>query len=207
MYKTKAPLQSEHSYDFVDQRTSSSGGGNSAAAWLQEYNPRMQPSSPRRSFGGSPEELSSRTAAELSPTDFSAPGGHPPEQPESFGGSSAPGVHRRSCRTATERLRRQQPGSSGGGLPPSSPRRSCRTATEASAAVRQLRRGELGGSPAAQLPEYNPFLLHVAVHGLQRVKAKVPFPQFFSTMAEITPTTSLYLLWKCQRLRHHLYDS
>ena len=45
----------------------------------------------------------------------------------------------------------------------------------------------------------NPFLLHVAVHGLQRVKAKVPFPQFFSTMAEITPTTSLYLLWKYQR--------
>ena len=39
----------------------------------------------------------------------------------------------------------------------------------------------LGGSPAAQLLEYNPFLLHVAVHGLQRVKAKVPFPQFLST--------------------------
>jgi hypothetical protein len=50
-----------------------------------------------------------------------------------------------------------------------------------------------------QLPECNPFLLHVAVHGLQRVMAKVPFPQFLSTMAEISPTTSLYLLWKCQR--------
>jgi hypothetical protein len=30
------PLQSEHSYDFVDQRTSSSGRGNSAAAQLRE---------------------------------------------------------------------------------------------------------------------------------------------------------------------------
>ena len=41
------------------------------------------------------------------------------------------------------------------GLPPSSPRRSCqgcrscRTAARASAAVRHIRRGELGGSPAA----------------------------------------------------------
>ena len=66
----------------------------------------------------------------------------------------------------------------------------------AGVAVQQLRHGELGGSPAAQLPEYNPFLLHVTVHGLQRAKAKVPFPQFFSTMDEISPTTSLYLLWK-----------
>ena len=133
-------------------------------------------------------ELSCRTAAELpapvlpacrrappaGPASFgvsSAPGVHPPELPESFGGRSAPGVHCRSCRNAAE----------------------------ASAAVRQLRRGELGGSSAFQLPEYNPFLLHVAVHGLQRVKARVPFPQFFSTMAEISPTTSLYLLWKYQR--------
>jgi hypothetical protein len=75
------------------------------------------------------------------------------------------------------------------------------------AAIRQLRRGELGGSSAAQLLEYNPFLLHVAVHGIQRVKAKVPFPQFFSTMAEISPTASLYLLWKCQRRQPSLYDS
>ena len=38
----------------------------------------------------------------------------------------------------------------------------------------------------------NPFLLHVVVHVLQGVKAKVPFPpNSFSTMAEITPTTSL----------------
>ena len=105
-------------------------------------------------------ELSCRTAAELPPPDFSAPGRHPPEQPGSFGGSSAPGVQ---CRV------RRQSGSSG------------------------------GWSSAAQLPEYNPFLLHVGVLGLQRVKAKLPFPQFFSTMAEISPTTSLYLLWKCQR--------
>ena len=75
-----------------------------------------------------------------------------------------------------------------------------RTDAEASAAVQQLRRGKLGGSPTAQLREYNPFLLHVAVqNGLQRVKTKVPFPQFFSTMAEITPTKSLHLLWKYQR--------
>ena len=64
---------------------------------------------------------------------------------------------------------------------------------------RQLRRGKLGGSSASQLPEYNPFLLHVAVHGPQRVKAKVLFPQIFSTMAEISPTTSLHLFWKWQR--------
>ena len=41
-------------------------------------------------------ELSCRTAAELLPPDFSVPEGHPPE---SFGGSSAPGVHRQSCQT------------------------------------------------------------------------------------------------------------
>ena len=58
-----------------------------------------------------------------------------------------------------------------------------------------LQRGELGGSLAAQPREYNPFVLHVAFqYGLQRVKAKVPFPQFFSTMAELTPTTSLYVV-------------
>ncbi|CAL8254346.1 unnamed protein product [Boreogadus saida] len=37
---------------------------------------------------------------------------------------------------------------------------------------RQLRHGELGGSRAAQLPECNPFLLHVAVHGHQGVNAR-----------------------------------
>ena len=42
-------------------------------------------------------ELHCRTAAELPPPDFSAPGGNPPEQQENFGGSSAPGVHRRRC--------------------------------------------------------------------------------------------------------------
>ena len=92
---------------------------------------------------------------------------------------------------------RRQSGGSGGG--------------SSAAAVRQLRRivlpelscraaAELDSSPAAQLREYIPFLLHVVVHyGLQRVKFNVPFPQFFSTMAEITPTRSLYLLWKYQR--------
>ena len=42
-----------------------------------------------------------------------------------------------------------------------------------------------GGAPAAGLRREtiagnNPFLLHVAVHVLQGVKAKVPFPQFLS---------------------------
>jgi hypothetical protein len=84
-------------------------------------------------------------------------------------------------------------------------RRSYRTTAEVLAAVRQLRRGELGGSPAAQLREYNP-LLHVAAQYVQYVqyvqresRLKVPFPQFFSTLAEITPITSLCLLWKYQR--------
>ncbi|CAL8234863.1 unnamed protein product [Boreogadus saida] len=121
----------EHRYDFVDQRTSSSGSGGSAAALQLSYGSTI---------------LFSVGAA---------------------------------------------------GLPPSSPHR---TSAEASAAIWQLQRGKLGGSPAAQLPEYNPFLLHVAVqYGLQRVNAKVPFPQFFSTMAEIITPTSLFLSWKYQR--------
>ncbi|CAL8404104.1 unnamed protein product [Boreogadus saida] len=80
-------------------RTSSSGGANSAAAQLREYNPFLFGLSPklRRQSGGENmekkgivlPELSCRTATELPPPDFSAPGGHPPEQPESFGGSPA----------------------------------------------------------------------------------------------------------------------
>ena len=70
-------------------------------------------------------ELSCRTAAELPQPDFSAPGGHPPEQVESFGRSSAPGVHHRS------------------------------------------------GSSALGVQSLSP---PCWVHGLQRVKAKVPFP-------------------------------
>ena len=69
---------------------------------------------------------------------------------------------------------------------------------------RQLRRGELGGTPAAQPPEYNPFLLHVAVHGLQRVNAEVPSPQFFSSMAEISPTTSLFTCGSTRDVRQSL---
>ena len=66
------PLQSEHGYDFVDQRTSSSGGGNSAAAQLRECNPFL-----------------CRTAAELSP-------------PELRGGMEEKGIvlPELSCRTA-----------------------------------------------------------------------------------------------------------
>ena len=63
--------------------------------------------------------------------------------------------------------------------------------TALTAAPKLRRQSGSSGGPAAQLPEYIPFLLHVAFHGLQRVKAKVPFPQFFSAMAEISPTTSL----------------
>ncbi|CAL8298997.1 unnamed protein product [Boreogadus saida] len=73
-----------------------------------------------------------------------------------------PGAELPDCRRAT-------PGRSFGGSPaaPAGVLRelNCRRSW-------QLRRGELCGSPAAQLPEYNPFLLHVAVHGLQRVKAR-----------------------------------
>ncbi|CAL8234564.1 unnamed protein product [Boreogadus saida] len=76
----------------------------------------LPPSSPRRSFRTAPKlqrqsgegdmeekgivhpELSCRIAAELPP----------PDCPRSFGSSSAPGIHRRSCRTAARRLRRQQ---------------------------------------------------------------------------------------------------
>ena len=80
-------------------------GGNSAAAQLRECNPFLCRTA--SSFGGSQEgekgivlpELSCRNAAELTPPDFSAPGGQPPEQPERFGGSSAPGVHSQSCRS------------------------------------------------------------------------------------------------------------
>ena len=74
-----------------------------------------------------------------------------------------------SCRTAAElsppdlpdcrKTRRSFSGSLASGVH----RRSCRTAAEALAAVRS---GELGGSPAAQLREYNPFLLHVSSSGL-----------------------------------------
>ncbi|CAL8251335.1 unnamed protein product [Boreogadus saida] len=169
-------------------------GGNSAAAQLREYNPflcrtaaelpppELLPKHRRQSGGGDMEEkgivlpeLSCRTAAELPLPDFSAPGGHPPEKPG--------------------KLRWQFSSQS---TPPELPdcHRSFCGGRTASAAVR---REELGGIPAAQLPEYNPFLLHVTVHGFQRNKAKVTFPKFFSTMAEISPTTSLYLLWKCQR--------
>ena len=60
-------------------------------------------------------------------------------------------------------------------------------------ALRELSCRNAAELPPPELPEYNPFLLHVAVrYGLQRVKARVPFPQFFSTMAEITPTRGLY---------------
>ena len=53
------------------------------------------------------KELSCQTAAELPlltccRNGSSTPGVHPPEQPESIGGSSAPGVHCRSCRIAAE---------------------------------------------------------------------------------------------------------
>ena len=59
----------------------------------------------------------------------------------------------------------------------------------ASAADRQLRRGST--IPFSSVLRFNT--------DFRRVKAKVPFPQFFSTTAEKTPTTSLYLLSKYQR--------
>jgi hypothetical protein len=56
---------------------------------------------------------------------------------------------------------------------------------------------DLCGAPPPELPRRS--CRTGSQSGPQRVKAKVPFPQFFSTMPEITPTTSLYLLWKYQR--------
>ena len=173
----------------MDQRTSSSGGGNSAEARQLSsgstipFSARLPPSSPRRScrtaaeasaavrgrrHGGERDvqpELICRTGTDLPP----------PDCPRSFGSSSAPGVHPRSCRTAAGRLRRRQ------------------------SKLRRQSGSSGAGSSAAQLPECNPFLLHVAIDALQRFMAKVPFPQFFSTMAEISSTTSLYLYWKYQR--------
>ena len=54
-------------------------------------------------------------------------------------------------------------------------------------------RGSSGGRQScAIIAGNNPFLLHDVVQsGFQGVKAKFPFPQSFSTMAEITPTESL----------------
>ena len=48
---------------------------------------RSNPDMEEKGIVGLLPELSCRTAAELPMPDFSAPGGHPPEQPESFGGS------------------------------------------------------------------------------------------------------------------------
>ena len=80
------------------------------------------------------------------------------------------------------------------GLPPSSPCRGCRTATELPLpGLPDCRRAPpvvadsySGGSSAA--------VRQHSTAGLQRVKAKVPFPHFFSTMAEITPTMSLLVV-------------
>ena len=81
------------------------------------------------------------------------------------------------------------------GLPPSSLRRQLRRvysgsspAAEASAAVRQL--SSRSTIPSSSMSWFNMDF---------RVSwPKFLFPQFFSTMAKITPTTSLYLLWKYQ---------
>ena len=76
------PLQSEHRYDFVDQRICSSGRGNLVAAQLREYNPfpSLLRTAAEESGGGDMDkkgfvlvELSRRTAAELSPPDFQLP--------------------------------------------------------------------------------------------------------------------------------------
>ena len=82
------PLQSEHSYDFVDQRTSSSSWGTSAAAQIREYNPFL-----------------CRTAAGLPPPEL-------PDCRQSFGRQSD---RWRSCPPAAEAVRPPS-GSSGGVL-------------------------------------------------------------------------------------------
>ncbi|CAL8348309.1 unnamed protein product [Boreogadus saida] len=79
----------------------------------------------------------------------SAPGVHPPEQPESFGGSSAPGVR---CRTEAEasvaarRLQRRPDCHRSFCGSPATP--GVQSLSPPCLLLQQLRRGELSGSPA-----------------------------------------------------------
>ncbi|CAL8370387.1 unnamed protein product [Boreogadus saida] len=129
--------------DCVDQhRTSNSGGGNSALA-LQLSSGSTIP------FSG----------AELTPPEL------PPKGSREEEAWSRKGLYSWSCRTAAELPQ-----------PELLVRWSCHLASasvqlpEYTAGLRpdgfdggrQLRREELGGSPAAQLPEYNPLILHVS---------------------------------------------
>ena len=69
------------------------------------------------------------------------------------------------------------------------------------AGVRELssggRRRSSGGSPHTAIIPFSSMSRFI----LQGVKAKVGTPNSFSTMAEITTTKSLYLLWKYQKRR------
>ena len=107
-----------------------------------------------------------------------------------------------SCRTAAE-------------LPPpdfsAAPEDTLRSSWKASAAFQppeyaagaaglppKLRRQSGSSSAAAQLPEYNPFVPHVAVHGLQRVKAQ-PWLRY--------PPLRVFTCCECARdVRRSLYD-
>ena len=104
---------------------------------------------------------------------------------------------RRSCRTAAKPLVAVwQPwqGSSSG---------------ESSAAVGQLRRGELGGSPAAQLREYNPFFIHVAgQYGLQS-QGQSSFPPILRNHGWDNPHYESFCCCcgSTRDVRRSLYDS
>ncbi|CAL8398911.1 unnamed protein product [Boreogadus saida] len=129
--------QTEHSYDFPDQRTSSSGGGElkgSSAPGVQSLSlPAAPPELPdcRPSFGGSPELPDCRRAT---------PAGLFSSQRTPAG---AAGMLRRqfSSQSTLPDLTDWRPDSFDGG----------QTAAEASAAVRQLRWccRSFAGSPAA----------------------------------------------------------
>jgi hypothetical protein len=103
---------------------------------------------------------------------------------------------------------RRQPGSSAPGVQSLS-LPDCRRAPPPPELPPKLRRPFSSQSTPPELPDSrfgsgrkrpdSRSTIHVVVHGHRRVEANVPFPQFFSTMAVITPTMSLYLLWKYQR--------
>ncbi|CAL8293167.1 unnamed protein product [Boreogadus saida] len=100
-----------------------------------------------------------------------------PDCRQSFGGSIGKGIL-----AAVRQLRRRRDCTPGAEL------LGCRRAPPAGAA------GQLLKLPHRSR-EYNPLPLHVAVkYGLQKVKSKVPFPQFFSTMAEMTHYESLLVV-------------
>ena len=149
----------------------------------------------------------------------------PPSSPRWSCWTAAETYPRRTCQLRRQFSSRSSPARAAGKLRPQFSSRStlpdCRRdlpppELPASAAVQlpeYTRRSSRKASAAVQLPEYTAGAAGLPAAGrLQwgelggsrvnmdfRVKAKVPFPQFFSTVSEISPIASLYLLWKYQR--------